>query len=91
MIVVSEELLSTAAKAVAACLQGARTTKGINIQFKIDDGDIRRSLLALIATHGPSDYAIGAMVENTQFVHINDDGSWHSWPPHPTKAASVLA
>lgn len=89
MIVISEELLAGAAKAISACLQEARTTKGVKLQFKIDDGNIRRGLLALIATHETSDYAIGVMVENTQFVHIADDGTWHSWPPHPVKAAAV--
>lgn len=90
MIVISEELLSTAAKAVAACIQDSRTTTGKRIQFKIDDAVIRRGVLMLIAANETSDYSIGVMVDNTQFVHIADDGVWHSWPPRPVKAASVL-
>lgn len=90
MIVISEELLATAAKAVTACIQEARTTRGVNIKLKFDVGNIRRGVLALIAMHETHDDAIGVIVENAHFVHIADDGTWHSWPPHPVKAAPVL-
>ncbi len=81
MIVIKEELLANAAKAVADCLRGAHNTRGVNLKLEVDDARIRREVLALIACRAPADYAIGAMIERTQFVDIQEDGTWVSWPP----------
>ena len=82
MIIINEDALIKAADAVSECVMAAKNVSDEHIAFKIDMGMIRRGILCLIAQHHTNcDYAIGVMVERSQFVHQTPEGEWIAYPP----------